>query len=334
MGTIAPSPNGSGTAVTAFAFDSFGNEISQSLPNPANGEQDSGKLTTAFTYDADHDTLSESDPDSNETTWTYDGLGDVLTRSSIVALGYDSGGTVDSTTATSSYSYDLDQNMTEAVDADGRATTFSYDSLNRETGETWYSDSSDATSGTDPQGTDAFAYDVNGAMTEADNSAVPPSGGSLASVADYGYTYTAAGNVQTDKATLAGSSQAVTLAMDYDYNNDMTTLAANIGKGTADFNSSTQAFTGFIGGADDFINKYSFDTLGDMTGISQEAQSGDDASSDNAVQSKNVAMSYDNDQRLTGLDMYQSGGTSDLVASNSLWLRQRFGPDGPDVLRQ
>jgi hypothetical protein len=119
--------------------------------------------------------------------------------------------------------------------------------------------------------------------------------------------------MQTDTATLGGMSQAVTLAMDYDYNNNMTTLAANIGDGTATFDSSTQAFTGFTGGTDEFENTYLFDKLGDLTDITQQTQTAGDPSAVNSVTAKHVAMSYDNDQRLTGLNMYQSSGTSDLT---------------------
>ena len=95
----------------------------------------------------------------------------------------------------------------------------------------------------------AYTYNKAGETLEASNTV----GSSLTStpVADYNYAYTITGNVQTDKATLAGMSPSVTLAADYDYNNNMTTLAANIGGGTANFNSSTGAFESFTGGTDD-----------------------------------------------------------------------------------
>ena len=38
--------------MTAYTFDAFGNQVSQSLPDPANGKQDSGSPKTTFTYDA------------------------------------------------------------------------------------------------------------------------------------------------------------------------------------------------------------------------------------------------------------------------------------------
>ena len=45
----------------ADAYDAFGDQISQSLPDPANGKYDSGSPTTTFTYDLD----------GNTTSWTY-----------------------------------------------------------------------------------------------------------------------------------------------------------------------------------------------------------------------------------------------------------------------
>ena len=96
----------------------------------------------------------------------------------------------------------------------------------------------------------------------------------------------------------------------------MTTLAANISTygESADF-SDSGTFENFGGGTDDFENTYSYDTLGDMTGITQTGQTAPVDGSANGVTDKNVAMSYDADQRLVGVDMYQSSGTSDLVSS-------------------
>ena len=205
--------------------------------------------------------------------------------------------------------YNLACDMTEALDADGRATLFSYNALGSEAGETWYSDASDASSGTDPLGKYAFAYDVLGDTTGADNQAAAYAGASLETVADYADAYTITGNLQTEKTTLGAMTQTVTLAMDYDYNNDMTTLAANIGDGTANFNSSTGAFESFTGGTNDFKNTYTYDTLGDTTGITQTGNGG------NTVTDKNVTLNYDDNQELDGWEMYQSSGTSDLVAS-------------------
>ena len=51
----------------------------------------------------------------------------------------------------------------------------------------------------------------------------------------------------------------------------MTTLAANIGDGSATFNDNGD-FSDFTTGTDDFVNNYSYDPLGEMTKIVQTAQ--------------------------------------------------------------
>jgi hypothetical protein len=81
-------------------------------------------------------------------------------------------------------------------------------------------------------------------------------------------------------------------------------------KRRANFESRTGEFENFTGGgADDFENKYSYDSLGDMTGILQEAQSPtDESTSTNDVASKYVALGYDSDSRLAGVTYY--AGTS------------------------
>ena len=158
----------------------------------------------------------------------------------------------------------------------------------------------------------AYTYNKAGETLTADNT-----GPDSSAIASYTYTYTTTGNVQTEHVALAAMSNGVTLAADYDYNNNMTTLAANINSGSVTPTFNSDGTISFSGGVDDFENTYFYDTLGDMTGIEQIANpnTGDGASSHNDVQAKNVAMSYDSDERLTGVDMYQSDGTSDLVSS-------------------
>ena len=102
----------------------------------------------------------------------------------------------------------------------------------------------------------SFSYSA-GYMTNATSTAADDS-----TTANYNYTYTLTGNVQTEQINLAAMSKDVTLAADYDYNNSLTTLAANIGGDYAEFDYSTETglptgkFTGFYGGVNDFINSY------------------------------------------------------------------------------
>ena len=119
------------------------------------------------------------------------------------------------------------------------------------------------------------------------------------------------------------SQQYVTLAADYDYNGNLTTLAANIGGGTAEFDYPTSMagqFTGFGGGNDDFVNTYSYDWQSDMTRIVQTSQTPEGDGTANDVAAKTVTFGYDADQRVTSKNFYNADGTTDPTGLNSSTL--------------
>jgi hypothetical protein len=131
---------------------------------------------------------------------------------------------------------------------------------------------------------------------------------------NYNFTHDLAGDVTDVTVNMAGYS--VNLASTFDYNGDRTQLAVNIG-GTANFSSTDGTFDDFSSGTNDFLNTYSYDTLGDMTGISQASQTG---GTDNSVTAKNVSLAYDADQRISTIDAYQGsdGGTQVYHAAYTL----------------
>ena len=294
--------------VTTIGYDAFGNQISQSLPNPTTGL--AGGPTTSYTFDAMGDVLSLTDPDGNTTSWTYDGLGDETSQSEVVSLGYYPGTqTLEPTiTATSTYQYDLDGNLTESVDANanapagygftGEVNTYSYNATNQETGESWYGNTTDAAAGGDNVGSIAHSYDAEGRMLTAANAA----GGS--SIASYTYGYDGVGNLTSDNVQLGDlpGSDNVLLTSEYDFNGDRTSLSANIG-GTLNTDGTVS------GGISDFTNTYGYDNLGNMTSI---VQTGGDGTTP-----KCVTLSYDADNRLTGIDRHASDGNSNLVTSSA-----------------
>ncbi len=315
-------------AVTDYAYDLVGNLTSTTYPSPT-GVEDSYVTTTStydqannlesttdangnvttFAHNAVGDTLSLTDSDGNTTSWTYDRDGQQTSQSELVALGYYPDGTVQTAVATSYDFYDPAGNLTTTVDSDSRSITYTFDHLSEEKSEAWTDAAGGAAGGV------AYSYDAAGYMTSASNG----TGSSTTNVADYSYGYTTTGNVQTENINLAGlGTTAVTLAADYDYNNNRTTLAANIGGGTPEFDYSTETgtptgrFTGFSGGTNDFKDTFSYNSLGDMTDIVQTDQP---TGTYNDVTDKHVAMSYDADERVNGIDMYQSSGTSSLVAA-------------------
>ena len=65
-------------------------------------------------------------------------------------------------------------------------------------------------------------------------------------------------------------------------------------------------------GTPDFTDGYSYDNLGNMTGITQTSQ---DLSDANGVATKYVALGYDADSRLTGVSYFVPGTTNVIAAS-------------------
>jgi YD repeat-containing protein len=222
-------------------------------------------------------TLSLTDPDLCTTNWTYDHLGQETTQSQVVALGYNPDGSVQTTTALSTFFYDADGNLSASYDPDGREIRFSYDTLNNETGETWYDDAGNVTN------TVMYSNDVLGNLASASKT------DDSSEVADYNYQYDTVGDVTSENIALAGMSTSVTLASQYDFNGNRTQFAATIGT------------------SPDFLNTYKYDTLGDMTSVLQQGNGG------NTVTNKYVTLSYDADQRVSSIDAYQSADTSTPV---------------------
>ncbi len=313
-------------AVTDYAYDLVGNLTSTTYPSPT-GVEDSYVTTTStydqannlesttdangnvttFAHNAVGDTLSLTDSDGNTTSWTYDRDGQQTSQSELVALGYYPDGTVQTAVATSYDFYDPAGNLTTTVDSDSRSITYTFDHLSEEKSEAWTDAAGGAAGGV------AYSYDAAGYMTSASNG----TGSSTTNVADYSYGYTTTGNVQTENINLAGlGTTAVTLAADYDYNNNRTTLAANIGGSEAPTFNSDGTFAHFNDGTNDFINTYQYNSLGEMK---NEVQTSQTSGTYNVVAPKTVTFAYDSAERLTNVNRYATDdlgslGSSTLVA--------------------
>ncbi|HXS64559.1 MAG TPA: DUF6531 domain-containing protein [Streptosporangiaceae bacterium] len=109
--------------------------------------------TTTSTYDANGNLLTTTDALGNKTTYAYNGLNQVLTKTDPLGL-------------TTSYSYDSKGNLLSATDPRGATTTYAYaDSAHP----------GDITSVTDPDGhVTTFTYDKDGGVASA---SVSPSSG-------------------------------------------------------------------------------------------------------------------------------------------------------------
>ena len=253
------------TAVTTNTYDQANNLLSTTDPDGN---------TTSYTYDALGNMLSLTDPDGNTTAWTYNHLGQETSQNQVVALGYNPDGSIQTTTATSRYFYDADGNLTTSIDADGRAITYAYDHLGQETGETWYDASGNVS------GTVSYGYDLAGDMTSAANTA------DGSHVANYSYYYDTTGDVTNVTAKLAGVTYG-----GLGYTEIPISLAS-----TYDYNGNCKTFSATVGGTTEFLNTYSYDSLGNMTGIQQT----------DCATPKNVVLGYDADSRLSSVGMDQS----------------------------
>ena len=289
--------------VTSYSYDPFGNPVSQSLPNPTTGA--AGGPTTTYAYNGVGNMLSLTDPDGNTTSWTYDGLGNETGQSETVALGYNSSHVVQTTTATSSYQYDLAGNLVKATDADGRVIDYWYNAANQETSEQWF------TPGAAAAGSVTYSYDTAGDMLGASDYTAS---GSL--IAGYTNQYDGVGNLDAQAITIgglnvAGPASDVVLSSTYDYNGDRLSLAATLG--------GEIASGSVVDGTPDFINNYSYDALGDMTDVTQQTQTDlqPGQTAVNTVAAKNAVLSYDGESRLAGVSLYASVDTSVPVASSA-----------------
>jgi hypothetical protein len=91
--------------------------------------------------------------------------------------------------------------------------------------------------------------------------------------------------------TISGLTPTVTLDQIFSVGSDRTQLAANIGS------------------TNDFKTDFTFDTLGRMTDIVQQSNSG------NAVASKHITLAYNKLNQFTAFNRYESTGTSNQVAT-------------------
>lgn len=94
-------------------------------------EESIGGATTAYTYDADGNRISVTDPLGNMSVMTYDANDRLLSYT-------------DAHGRSITHLYDLAGNRIQSVDRNGRKRTFEYDGLNRMTAERWHDPNDDS----------------------------------------------------------------------------------------------------------------------------------------------------------------------------------------------
>jgi RHS repeat-associated protein len=172
---------GAADQTTQYGYDNYDNVTTVTDPlfrvttngydllNRLTSITDAATGNTAFTYDAKDRLLTVKDPKlTATTTYTYDGLGNLLTQ-------------VSPDTGTTTFTYDNAGNVATQTDARSSATTYTYDTLNRVTaatvtdGTVTYEYDNTTTGGayarghltkvTDPSGNTTYVYDNLGRVT-------------------------------------------------------------------------------------------------------------------------------------------------------------------------
>jgi RHS repeat-associated protein len=166
-------------ATSTFTYDAANQMLSESITISGL----SGAKTVAYTYDADGNRASLTDPNGSVIAYSYTARGQVA---SIVADGppplatfaYDVAGRRTSRTLengiTSTYAYDADGRLTSLTHGSVETLTYTYDAMHRRTGETrssapartfGYDLTGQLTAVNQSSGNAAFAYDAVGNRT-------------------------------------------------------------------------------------------------------------------------------------------------------------------------
>ncbi len=299
-GRVLTTTDGAGD-VTLNVYDADGQLTSTTV-----GYGTAAAAKTSYTYDANGNVLSETDPDGNVTSYTYNANGNVLTTTTPIGV----------TTNT----YDAAANLLTTVDADGRKIVNTYDG-NQLTGATWYNADGSVNN------VFSYTYDADGELLTATDDAgavtMTYDGGRLMTRTDpFGmtltYGYDQAGNVTSEADSLGGLT-----TMTYDGNQmssltyqDATTHLASYFAYDGDGNVLSISRYSYVSGVPQLVatTGYVYDG-GEVTSITTQDVAGDVLQSD--------LYSYDAAGRLASQDddgvttVFGYDATSQLLSDGS-----------------
>ena len=198
FGDIADSKDENGN-VTSFTYDGDGRQLTKTLPSYTTPGGTAVNGTTQTQYNGLGEVTSQTDPDNNQTTYTYDQLGKKTSQADVTTGG------------TTSYSYDLDGEQLSETGPTGAQTTDTYDFLGRPVTATDVERYLTPGSGTPSATPSSYTTTTSYAPTTADPSGTWKSSDTSADGVTSEYGYDAAGeNTQlTD-----GAGNVTTYAFD------------------------------------------------------------------------------------------------------------------------
>jgi YD repeat-containing protein len=120
---------------TAYAYDPFNRTVTTTQPDPGGNSQTPGPITKQY-FDARGLLTRITDPDGNNTRWTYDGAGRVTNESNQLGIG------------DRSYKYDAAGRLTQRTDRLGRQIVYAYDAVGNNTSEKWFAPNTNVVTGT------------------------------------------------------------------------------------------------------------------------------------------------------------------------------------------
>jgi RHS repeat-associated protein len=292
------------TSVT-YSYDADGNMVSETDPNGG---------TTTYTYNSLNQEIAVTDPLDHTTTTTYDADGNVATVTDplghVTSYVYDARDQLVSETdpsggGTTTYTYDLAGNLTSVTDPDDNVTSYTYNADNQEATET-----------SPTGGVTTYTYDLDGDLTQT----VDP----LGRIIEYGYD---ADNRETTEKWLpvGGGTAFYTMTITYDAAGRETEVKDNDSEYSYGYNGDSEVTsisdTG-TPGLPQVTLSYSYDGDGNRT--SQTDSLGGivsytyDARDELVTESQSGTSGSGVDAELAFFDYNQDGDLTDLTRYSNL----------------
>jgi RHS repeat-associated protein len=225
-----------------WTFDGAGRQTSEVDPRGNAAGADANDFKTVSTYDAADHLLTVTDPDGHTTSYGYDRVGNLTSRT-------------DANNHTTTYTYDAVDRLSSVIDALNKTTSYAHDA------------SGNLTSRTDANNhTTTYAYDLAGRLTQKH---VPVIG-------DWNYSYDAAGNL-TSIETPAGSATTGTpgdgtITRSYDPLDRLTNIDYSDATPEVSYSYNELHRTSMTDGTGLGAETYGYDDAGQVTSVTRGAK--------------------------------------------------------------